>query len=724
MADSDMQNNKRLLIAVGLFLLALAVQVDRFTKPSAKVVEARTGPFLQQNWIATPLPKEPIRGLAGASSSLLSALYSAPSTAAKGTDDPISLDEFINLLEKKVPPPVAKKVAAEFHKDPQLQAAWKVYKKTRGTRQPAKEFVDFVTRLPAFRQLVAKFSGDAGFRDAFKGLARDGKVDGVLRAAFKPVDGGKGAAGARSVNQEEIARQWAKKAISGVNLNKIIPGGPGAGRAPGVETAGPSMVAITPGSGFEMGSGRAGAGNTQALTGGGNDNSKEKWDRSTMRDYAGRGKDNYNTDELKEKGISDGQKRSAFEGANKWLDKLLTDLGPTKAYAIKNLLEACETDGDGNRIMGKGPDGKPMMGECDVWAACYASGYYNDCKKACNAKDADGAPVVPECAGTESDPYDACRAYNARSPVTCITDCLDDKKGYGCTQGAIDTGEWDDACLKKSFGDGYCTTSQKYGPCVMQVDGTCKQQYGSRGGESKTLTVAAAGEITDETPVECPPGSGEMVTYGLCVDILAKMGLTIPCAMDPEGAACKAEQAEKQKQQQQGASQCAGFTGSLKQMCETNVAGNCVYPCGMYGPPTPGCNWPSDCPTNANASGPVNDGNANANANNNAAGDDNQNLNQCVADPPMSLTDALLKVGKDALSGGAAGAGFGLAVPVVGPVTGAIVGTVAAGVTSLATTEAGARIREAVVDGVKGAGEAIGNGFRSLGNSIGGFFKR
>ena len=92
----------------------------------------------------------------GAIGLLFAAMAGAPARGEEpagpaASAEPMTLDDFIKLLEKEVPKPVARKVAAGFNKDDKLKKAWKLFKKKRGGKAPATEFVDFITRIPEFR---------------------------------------------------------------------------------------------------------------------------------------------------------------------------------------------------------------------------------------------------------------------------------------------------------------------------------------------------------------------------------------------------------------------------------------------------------------------------------------------------------------------------------------------------------------------------------------------
>ncbi|MBI4346537.1 MAG: hypothetical protein HY553_06760 [Elusimicrobia bacterium] len=394
---------------------------------------------------------------------------------AKAEDPPpITLDEFVASLQTRVPAPLAKKVAREFMKEPMLNEAWKQYKRQRGGKAPAANFVDFISRVPQFRQLVARFQGEPGFKQAFANAVKPKEISSALREGMAAAAGGmtpsrsgrsaglKRHGGAGSVDAAAIAKEWEKKAHSGVQLGGGFSGTPPRDRVP------VTSIASIGGAGHAGG----GAGARQGAMAGGDRGEGAASGRATPLDKSWRGEQ-----------ITD-QGRAKFEGDRRLMTVLMKSLTPGEIEALEKAL--CANP--------KYPCEEPH--ETNIWGACWKTGLYERCRELCLT----GAAQDCEASMTGS-PYNACRASgDVRPPSNCVKACLDTPPTNGCTQASILQTEWDDACKMKTLPDpSYCTKTQPWGTGCHDVtlpNGTveCRPDMGSRDGSADADYLAT---ITD-----------------------------------------------------------------------------------------------------------------------------------------------------------------------------------------------------------------------------------
>lgn len=147
----------------------------------------------------------------------------AASASASASKDPITLEEFVGLLDKTVEGPMADKFAKAFMKEPPLKKAWEEYREKAG-EVPAGEFLQRVARLPEFRQLVNQFKSEPGFQRAFLSLARNPEVDGALRA-MKGALGPSGSALAKAgAVKGPDARRFSSAAGPRRSVSGMLPG--------------------------------------------------------------------------------------------------------------------------------------------------------------------------------------------------------------------------------------------------------------------------------------------------------------------------------------------------------------------------------------------------------------------------------------------------------------------------------------------------------------------
>lgn len=108
-----------------------------------------------------------------------------PSARVAPPNDPLTFNQFMGLLKKETPKPVADKVVESYKKNPALMQALEEFTKTpEAGERPASEFVARLGNLPEFHGLASEFHGSAGTQAAFQHLASLPQVDSALRAAF------------------------------------------------------------------------------------------------------------------------------------------------------------------------------------------------------------------------------------------------------------------------------------------------------------------------------------------------------------------------------------------------------------------------------------------------------------------------------------------------------------------------------------------------------------
>ena len=376
----------------------------------------------------------------GAIGLLFAAMAGAPARGEEpagpaASAEPMTLDDFIKLLEKEVPKPVARKVAAGFNKDDKLKKAWKLFKKKRGGKAPATEFVDFITRIPEFRPFMADLQQDAGFKQAFNDVAKRPDVADVLRRGMKAPPASL-AARSGAPAQAEGAAQVAPPAdaVAPAQEAKAAPGANVAGQE--AEEGGPSALA-----------------STKRIT----KNGPGGYDVRVKMDSA-----------YKQAGVID-QGKAGFEADRKFMTEMLKHL----TNGERKLVEAAMCL-------------NPETVKCDAtteaapWGACFATGLLPRCRKLCSSGFVQGCPR-----DMLFNVYGACRDGDVRDGAACVVSCLNDEHSYGCNEGMIKREEWDAACLDEKVGRGLCRTSQRYGKeCADENDPQC---FGSRGGRLADL---------------------------------------------------------------------------------------------------------------------------------------------------------------------------------------------------------------------------------------------
>ncbi|MBI4348881.1 MAG: hypothetical protein HY553_18735 [Elusimicrobia bacterium] len=438
----------------------------------------------------------------------------------------LTLDEFLGLLSESAPPAVAERFTKEFKQQPRLQQAWNVFQKKAGGKAPAKEFLAFVGRMSEFRQLVAKFRSEPGAQQAFAAIAKNAAVgeavrDG-LRAFAGPVTGGR--AGARSA--DAIAREWARKAVSGVD-SRVKTAGGGVARGRGAAASGAAgsaggapgaaqLAAAGPAGAADAALKAAGAGPSAAAAGRSGAQGALKLDRSWQA-----------------KPIDD---TANFADDRKWITKFLLALTESTRRAVQPLLES---------------------GAEDVWGACYITGNYDECRNVCAA--------VPEAQCEDKDRWEACRSAGTRNAAQCVTSCI---TGSAALQCVPHSDEWDPLCADKQVARNLCLTSQAYGPktCLPGRE-YCSQDFGTLGGAvDPSITSGGSGPANtcgSEVEMSQPP----------CPQLAAML------ARLQAAAAAAAAAARQQQQQNQGQDLTEGPV-----TCEPPYQGPCpdggvVNPC-------------------------------------------------------------------------------------------------------------------------------------------------
>ncbi|MBI4347592.1 MAG: hypothetical protein HY553_12105 [Elusimicrobia bacterium] len=365
------------------------------------------------------------------------------------TDDPLSLDDFISLLEARVPKPLAEKFAREFMKEPVLREAWKQYRKKRGSKGKGSEFVDFVTRLPKFRQLVGKFLGDPAFKAAFAEIAKTPKLDAVIREGMGALTRFPGAG---PVDKEALAREWERKARSG-SISSASSAAPTVSRrmTPAVESS-----ANSPAGGGSGGSGSSGGGQQSMTSQGLGDGAHPVETKLVELKAAGSGRSD------------DGWKAEETGGY------------------VRRILRWLEENGyrDQRRAI------EALLGQEDFWGACFMSGHYELCRQGCEIARVDGSSCVA------ASKWEACKG-GGRSNVRCIQECVTRYAGQGCA----DEAAWQAECALGAaiIACEFCSAAYDYGPEECDPAGNCWVRLGCHGGGSggrRQTAVAAPAEET------------------------------------------------------------------------------------------------------------------------------------------------------------------------------------------------------------------------------------
>lgn len=390
---------------------------------------------------------------------------------------PMTLDDFIELLAQTAPPPLVEQVRQEFKNDLQLQRAWNVYKNVAGPKAPAHEFIAFIGRIPEFRRLVAKFQGEPGFKETFAALANRPEASVAVRGAMKNFLAGKPGSGEGSAKAENIAREWRRKAVSGVDLSKYRMAGVGPLATVAKGERLPLATAVTSaGAAGISGAGGAGAGAGASSAAGAAAGGESKAGKGPDSKA---GKNAHNVQKLdnqwKVRTIGDD---ANFADYRKWITKVLLAMKESTRKAVQPLLES---------------------GAEDLWGACYITGNFDECKTVCSK--------VPEAQCENKDRWQACRSGDTRDAVGCVRLCVDSGADKGCDP---HRDEWDPLCSAKGVGQGYCLASQAWGPEVCaSLSGItrCTQPTGTLDGGSGEGSLTAG------------PASGDAATCGSEVEM-------------------------------------------------------------------------------------------------------------------------------------------------------------------------------------------------------------
>lgn len=334
---------------IGAFLVAVAIGVELVPELTATPVAPGGAIF------AGALPARPLALRPEAAASR--PLAARPARAA--SDGPMSLDEFLGALESSVPAPVASTFAKAFIQEPVLRKAMDDFRREKGGKAPAVEFLQRVARLAEFRQVVSQFRSEPGFQRAFLQLAKTPGIDGVIRgvkAALKP-SGVLAAAG-------PIERSGTLRRLSSLSSSRGL-ASTLAGGASFRATRGAGLVAAASGAG-------PGSGAAASATGG------------NAGAEGSRGPGGYNA-----AGAEPGQlggealtKLAAPTSVDQTRDASRY-LASIFASAPKHLREALEHQCFDNDI-------------CDPIAACQAAGLYDECKAFCDATPSCSGIIPPE----------------------------------------------------------------------------------------------------------------------------------------------------------------------------------------------------------------------------------------------------------------------------------------------------------------------------------------
>lgn len=422
----------------------------------------------------------PLEGGAPASS-----LTPFPSAMPK-EEPPIKLDDFLGMLDERTPKQVSARVANEFNKSSVLKESFKKFKKKHGGAAPARQFVDYVTRIPQFRQLMAKFRGDPSFKAAYADAAKDRQMNDVLRSGLNagparpttgpgPIRGGEGARrtkGLQAVDAEAVAREWKEKARSGIDSGGAgAPQGHGAGASVGQASAMGGLWTQS----HDAKSGTIGGGGGHLASGPGMLMAGPKeHDVESLKEIQKAGPASFMGENLKE---------NEFQSRGKFFTEFLKAFHMHDWDGYRKQIEAAFGDADN-------PD--------DLWGSCFATGNYTRCKTVFDELPADVRMMISdvpqsyfEACGSER--YGSKRSGN---PSECIRLCLDNFEKDGCLRppSASDKKTWDEQCRKgpdAGLDPGHCLDTQYYGePVFDEATGELKETFGSRGqggGEAKVV---------------------------------------------------------------------------------------------------------------------------------------------------------------------------------------------------------------------------------------------
>ncbi|MCX5787716.1 MAG: hypothetical protein NTX64_04285 [Elusimicrobia bacterium] len=472
-----------------------------------------------------------------------SALYQAPAMATQKEQE-LTLDEFLKVLDDRVPKSVSKNFTTEFMKQPALKHALTYYRRNRGPYAEAKEFVNYITRISEFRKLTQQFSSNAAFNAAYSDVMKNPQTGAIVKGGLANYTS--------QTPSGSAARQWAAKPRSnpsaGVGSVSAVAssGGPGVLTARAPASAGALTAYGPPGAigTTEPPAGGAGPkGSADVQLGGGNA-SKEGSDQNSFGgaplpsgkaeknkggDAGGGGYDvndhlsgsgalQSNIDSNKKEYTNQGQAAS-FDPKNyiqlvlKWMN-VQDQTGVSRANMECAMGWKPEKTTNGKdyscpgALNGLGPDGN---GD-DISGACYETGYYKKCEEFC-------AQDPAHCNGGLDSYWDSCRkakSHTGEDDPSCIKSCTRTSAALPSQQHAQDTDAcmatidpkiWDGNCKSNGVSCEYCLKSQDcnphscpcpQGPCTCYDNGTLV------GGTQEQNADAALVMAQEDAKVGCP----------------------------------------------------------------------------------------------------------------------------------------------------------------------------------------------------------------------------
>ena len=148
-----------------------------------------------------------------------SSLYEEPAAQSPSVEDVMTVEQLMGVLKQKVSKPTAEKVAKAFMAEPQLASAWNNYQKKHGPDSKAKEFVDYISRLPKIDDLMQKFQNDADVSKAFSEVMKT-DAGRVFKAGVETNSGA-----GRLTRAEILRRSPTEARSSGEHRDRPVAGG-------------------------------------------------------------------------------------------------------------------------------------------------------------------------------------------------------------------------------------------------------------------------------------------------------------------------------------------------------------------------------------------------------------------------------------------------------------------------------------------------------------------
>ncbi|MCX5789836.1 MAG: hypothetical protein NTX64_15240 [Elusimicrobia bacterium] len=501
----------------------------------------------------------------------------------------MTLQELMGVLARKVPKPTIEKVTKAVEAEPQLRKGWNYYLKNRGPAAKAKEFLDYFSRLPKFKELMQKLQDDAGFNKTYADVMRTDDAGRVLKAGLE--------AGAGPLDRTGIARQATAEArSSGENHAPPVAGGgahaiglaagPGGGRGAnpaggaspyGSDEAGSRIAGANP-------SGPSGGGATAANLGGGEipggtfgsdsaaPSGRQAEANAGNRDAGGGGHDAGGLRKLKAYDTNGANFGATTFDFHSYQQAFLTFLDGIDGSGVKRAQIECAMGWPpGKTANGKpytcpphltslGPDGK---GD-DISGACYETGLYDICLAFCNQDP-------KHCGGGLDTYWNACRnsrghTTSANGDVACIKSCTRNEavdtrvtQDNAACMATIDAGTWDADCRSGALACKYCLSSQDCNPrrCPDSL-GTCYEHGQLSGGTPQQIVAANPVAAADQKPTSACPASMPAATCTSYQTFLETTGC------DPEKTNCVAsyDVAKLTGQDSGSGSGTSGGTGS------------------------------------------------------------------------------------------------------------------------------------------------------------------